>query len=200
MRQRIGTAGLALPHPTGLLYALRWLSGILLVVAGAGIVAPTETLVAVFRADPFSSAASYFMKLTVAAACAGFIEEVSYRGVLYGVLRKRLAPVAAMMVTAACFMLAHGEFNPLMFSMGLLCAWMVERYHSVLPGMIVHIGWDLSSGIHAWMIGAMNVDPGGYFQSVAVVTGVVFVTVWIVERRVAQVRRGEPPPTMMNQL
>lgn len=183
LRQPVRTAGLASPPLAGILYALRWLSGILLVVAVASIIAPAETLITVFRAKPDAAPESYFMRLLVAAACAGFIEEVAYRGILYGALRKRLAPIAAIVVTAACFMLAHGEVNPLAFGMGLLCGWMVEKYHSLLPGMIVHTGWDLASGINAWFVGAMNLDPHRYFQAVALLTGTVFVAVWIMGKR-----------------
>jgi membrane protease YdiL (CAAX protease family) len=47
--------------------------------------------------------------------------------------------------------------------MGLLCAWMVERYHSLLPAIILHSGWDLASGINAWFLGAMKLDPESFF-------------------------------------
>lgn len=181
--QPLGTAGLALPTAKGILQALRWLFGVVLAVAIAGAVAPPDTVTAAFHMETHESGARYFMRLFVAASLAGLIEEIGYRGILYGALRKRMAPVAAMVVTAAGFMFAHGEVNPFAFFMGLLCAWMVERYHSVLPGIIVHTGWDLSSGINLWFLGAMGVDPHGFFQTVALFTGAAFVAVWIMGKR-----------------
>jgi membrane protease YdiL (CAAX protease family) len=115
----------------------------------------------------------------VAAGLAGFIEEVGYRGILYGTLRARMSPLAAGAVTATCFMLAHGEINPLAFGMGLLCAWMVERYRSLLPGIIIHSGWDLTSGIHAWCLGALKYNPHSFFQVVVLLTGGGLVALWI---------------------
>lgn len=41
LRQPVRTAGLASPPATGILDALRWLSGVLLAVAGASMLAPT---------------------------------------------------------------------------------------------------------------------------------------------------------------
>lgn len=190
--QPLGTAGLAWPPAKGILQACRWLFGVVWVVAIAGAAAPPDTVAAAFRMEAHESGALYFMRLLVAASLAGLIEETGYRGILYGALRTRMAPVAAMVVTAAGFMLAHGEVNPFAFFMGLLCAWMVERYHSVLPGIIVHTGWDLFSGINLWGIGAMNLDPHGFFQTVALVTGAAFVAVWIMGKGWTNTPRDTP--------
>ena len=169
----------------GMLHAVQWLMGMVCLVAVAGMVAPPESVAAAFHMDfddsegLYAAAVHYFVKLLAAAGLAGLIEEVGYRGILYGTLRARMSPRVAATVTAACFMLAHGEINPLGFGMGLLCAWMVERYRSLLPGIVIHSGWDFASGIHAWFLGALKYNPHGYFQVVALLTGAGFVVLWI---------------------
>lgn len=137
IRQPVHSAGLASPPVAGILHALRWAFGVLLAIAVSGTMAPPETVARVFHMERHTAGWVYFAMLVAAASFAGLVEEVGYRGILYGAVRKRMSPLAAMVLTSACFMLAHGEVNPLAFGMGLLCARMVEKYHSVLPGMIL---------------------------------------------------------------
>ncbi len=188
--QPLRTIGFAIENAgQGILSALGWLFGMVFLVAVAGMVAPPDSVAAAFHMDIdrskglSASAALYFVKLLVAASLAGLIEETGYRGILYGGLRTGMNPAAAMGLTAACFMLAHGEINPLAFGMGLLCAWMVERYRSVLPGIVVHTGWDLATGINVWFLGAVKWDPHSFFQTVALLTGAACAAVWIIGRR-----------------
>jgi membrane protease YdiL (CAAX protease family) len=185
--QPVRSAGLSFIHAgPGMLSALRWLFGMVCLVAVAGMAAPPGTVAAAFYMDIdlseglYAAAILYGVKLLVAASLAGLIEEVGYRGILYGLLRTRINPMAAMALTAVGFMLAHGEINPLAFGMGLLCAWMVERYHSLLPAIILHSGWDLASGINAWFLGAMKQDPESFFHTVALLTGAGWLVVWLI--------------------
>src|SRR5690606_15555958 len=127
------------PPPAAMVAALRWLFGVLLVVALAGAMAPPETVRRVFRVEPHTAGWMYFVMLGVAACFAGLVEEVGYRGLLYGALRERMSPFIATVLTASCFMLAHGEVNPLAFGMGVICARMVEQYRSVIPGVLLHV-------------------------------------------------------------
>lgn len=190
IRQPVVKAGLVSLPPVASVVALRWLFGVLLVVALAGLVAPAETVTRAFHVDPRTAGWVYFAMLAVAAGCAGLVEEVGYRGLLYGALRKRMSPFAVTLITAACFMWAHGEVNPLAFGMGVICARMVEQYHSVIPGMILHIGWDLASGTNAWALGAMHLDPHRYFQAAALVMGAASLALWFVGKMMA--KQGQP--------
>ena len=151
--------------------ALRWLCGVLLVVAIAGTIAPEETITRAFRIEPHTDGWIYFLTLVVAAGCAGLVEEIGYRGLLYGVLRTRMRPLMAMVLMSACFMLAHGGVNPLAFGMGLVTARLVEKYHSVLPGIVLHTAWDLAAGTNAWFLGAMNIEPHNYFAVAVILFG-----------------------------
>jgi membrane protease YdiL (CAAX protease family) len=69
------------------------------------------------------------------------LEELLFRGVLYGTLRLRLAPLPAALASAAIFALAHGYgvvgFASVLGS-GVLWAIAYERTRSLLPGMLAH--------------------------------------------------------------
>jgi len=72
---------------------------------------------------------------------APIFEELAFRGLLYAILRRRLTPLPAAMISAGIFALAHGYgvigFLSVFWS-GLLWAWIYERTGSVLPGIIAH--------------------------------------------------------------
>jgi hypothetical protein len=69
------------------------------------------------------------------------VEELLFRGVLYGTLRLRLGPLPATATSAALFALAHGYgligFVSVFVS-GVLWALAYERTRSLLPGMLAH--------------------------------------------------------------
>jgi len=69
------------------------------------------------------------------------LEELLFRGVLYGTLRLRLAPAPATLASAGLFAVAHGYgavgFASVLMS-GVLWAVAYERTRSLLPGMLAH--------------------------------------------------------------
>ena len=69
------------------------------------------------------------------------LEELLFRGVLYGTLRLRLGPWPATAVSAGFFALAHGYgvigFASVAMS-GVLWAVAYERTRSLLPGILAH--------------------------------------------------------------
>lgn len=72
---------------------------------------------------------------------APIFEELAFRGILYAILRRRLTPLPAAMLSACIFAAAHGYgligFVSVFWS-GLLWAWLYERTGSLIPGMIAH--------------------------------------------------------------
>ena len=77
---------------------------------------------------------------------APIFEELAFRGILYAILRRRLTPLPAAMISACIFAAAHGYgligFLSVFWS-GLLWAWLYERTGSLIPGMIAHAGNNL---------------------------------------------------------
>jgi membrane protease YdiL (CAAX protease family) len=76
-----------------------------------------------------------------------FVEELTFRGLLYGTLRTRTGPPLAAMASACIFAIAHGYgptgFLSVLIS-GLLWAIAYERTRSLLPGILAHAANNLS--------------------------------------------------------
>lgn len=77
-------------------------------------------------------------------------EELVFRGLLFGTLRRGLGPVAAALVAAAVFALAHG-YGVLgfatVFLSGVLWAWAYERTGSLVPSIAAHAVDNLSAAL-----------------------------------------------------
>ncbi|MBI1422550.1 MAG: CPBP family intramembrane metalloprotease [Gammaproteobacteria bacterium] len=69
------------------------------------------------------------------------MEEIGFRGLVYTTLRSRLGPTLAIVVSATLFSALHlksvAGFLSIFWS-GLLLAYAYERYHSLLPGIVMH--------------------------------------------------------------
>jgi membrane protease YdiL (CAAX protease family) len=79
--------------------------------------------------------------LVVAAVGAPFFEELFFRGVLYGALRRRFGVAVGVVVSAALFAALHPQlplgFLPIFF-LGAIFAAIYEWRQSLVPGMVFH--------------------------------------------------------------
>ena len=79
---------------------------------------------------------------------APLLEEIVFRGLLYGTLRRWMGWPAAALLTAAVFAAAHGYgvagFGSV-FASGIMWAVAYERTRSLLPGMIAHAANNVSA-------------------------------------------------------
>ncbi len=86
------------------------------------------------------------MSLTEYVVIAPVFEELAFRGLLFGVLRRRYQWLPAAAISAGIFAVAHGYgligFTSVFWS-GLIWAWIYERTGSLLPGMIAHAANNL---------------------------------------------------------
>lgn len=89
--------------------------------------------------DP-ARATPFFANAFVICVIAPFVEELTFRGAGYSLLRARFGVEPAMVGTALCFGLAHGlvEALPLLVAFGIGLAWLRERQNSVIPGVLLH--------------------------------------------------------------
>ena len=71
---------------------------------------------------------------------APFVEEMTFRGVGYGLLAARFGAEPAIVGIGVLFGLAHGlvEALPLLVAFGIGLAWLRESQNSTIPGMILH--------------------------------------------------------------
>lgn len=69
------------------------------------------------------------------------MEEIGFRGLIYTSLRSRAGPTLAIVLCAALFSAMHLQsvagFLSIFWS-GMLLAYAYERYHSLLPGIVMH--------------------------------------------------------------
>ncbi|HLY74060.1 MAG TPA: type II CAAX endopeptidase family protein [Planctomycetota bacterium] len=83
---------------------------------------------------------------------APFSEEIVFRGVSFRGLRRRLGFPLSAMVSACLFSMAHLDLPHAiqLIAVGTVLAWTTERSGSILPGMILHAGINLSSLVLIW--------------------------------------------------
>lgn len=69
------------------------------------------------------------------------LEEIGFRGLLYTTLRSKFTPTIAIVISAILFSALHlkslNGFLSIFWS-GLILAYAYERYHSLLPGIVIH--------------------------------------------------------------
>jgi len=74
------------------------------------------------------------------------MEEIGFRGLIYTTMRSRIGPTLAIVVSALLFSALHlksvAGFLSIFWS-GLLLAYAYERYHSLLPGIVMHAAGNL---------------------------------------------------------
>jgi membrane protease YdiL (CAAX protease family) len=87
-----------------------------------------------------SRAAPFFANAFVVCIIAPVVEELTFRGVGFGLLAARFGGEPAVVVSGVLFGLAHGlvEALPLLVAFGIGLAWLRERQNSTIPGIILH--------------------------------------------------------------
>ncbi|HZJ55936.1 MAG TPA: type II CAAX endopeptidase family protein [Myxococcaceae bacterium] len=89
-----------------------------------------------------------FLAMTGAVAAAPIGEEVIFRGLLLqGLLRRGVQMLPAVVASAAIFSLCHVNLVglPALFELGLVFGLLYARTRSVLPGMVAHLGSNLTA-------------------------------------------------------
>ncbi len=107
-----------------------------------------------FGAEPYLGVISI-------AVIAPVVEEVVFRGFVYGGLRHRLGVPAALVISSAVFALAHSLsvggsillLAPSLFIAGLVLAWVYERTKSLVPGMLLHATFNLIAVLAIFAVG-----------------------------------------------
>jgi len=87
-----------------------------------------------------SRAAPFVANFVVVALVAPFVEELTYRGLGFAGVRDAYGPIAAIVVTALAFGLAHGLVValPVLSIFGAILAWLRFKTESLYPSVILH--------------------------------------------------------------
>ena len=134
----------ALREPKSWRGALTAMAGVLLVVYAVGaamspFVDPGEEQGLTPDEWDSSRANAFLVNALVVVLVAPVVEELMFRGVGFGLLRKYGA-WTAILVTGAAFSAIHGlvEGFPILFAFGVGLAWLRERTGSVYPCILLH--------------------------------------------------------------
>lgn len=128
-----------------------------------------------FQGTDLNQAVPMFLIQLLCVAGLGSLEEIKYRGLLYSSLRKKLGSRPAIVVNALCFMTAHGTPNLVLFVIGCMSAWLLEKYRSVIPGIVVHLVWNIAMYVAGWFISVLKVSPNTFYQYAAMTICAVLV-------------------------
>ena len=87
-----------------------------------------------------SRAAPFVANFLVVALVAPFVEELTYRGLGYAAVRDTFGVLAAILITAIAFGLAHGLVValPVLTIFGAILAWLRYSTDSIYPPMLLH--------------------------------------------------------------
>jgi membrane protease YdiL (CAAX protease family) len=107
-----------------------------------------------FGAEPYLAVISI-------AVIAPVVEEIVFRGFIYGGLRPRLGVTLSVLLSAAVFALAHSLsvggsillLGPSLFLAGVALALVYERSRSLVPGMVMHASFNLIAVVAIFLIG-----------------------------------------------
>jgi membrane protease YdiL (CAAX protease family) len=102
------------------------------------------------------------LTLIAAAVVAPLVEEIFFRGFLYGGLRGRIGVAGAMLVSTLFFTALHfsiDQFVPIFF-LGLFLAWLYEKTGSLYPGMFLHMANNAISLVLFALLKAVGGLPG----------------------------------------
>lgn len=75
---------------------------------------------------------------------APFCEEILFRGFFYGAFRNKLGVPLSMIASSALFAVMHFDKSgaPMLFAIGMVCAYLYERTRSLIPSIITHGLWN----------------------------------------------------------
>lgn len=89
-------------------------------------------------------AASPVMQFFCVGLMAPVLEEILFRGLILGTLKKEMHPWVAIIISAVSFGIAHGTAISFIYAtgLGLLMGWLFVRFNSVLPTIIFHMAYN----------------------------------------------------------
>ncbi len=76
---------------------------------------------------------------------APIVEEIVIRGLFYGRLKRGMPMFAAMLISSWIFGLVHGAMIWVIYAslLGMLIAWIYEKYRSLTAAILFHLGFNL---------------------------------------------------------
>ena len=72
------------------------------------------------------------------------LEEILFRGLILGTLKKTMHPWIAIVISSVIFGLAHGTPIGILYAtcLGILMGWLTIKFNSILPSMVFHMAYN----------------------------------------------------------
>lgn len=130
-------------------------------------------------------------------ACVGpLVEELFFRGALFGALRRSHGALGAGIVSGACFVVGHLNFRkwPALAVVAVVLTQLRVASGSLLPSLVMHVAFNAVT-VLAFFTGQVAFDRPPALEIVPAVSGVfvtavLMVIVHLVASRAADARRG----------
>lgn len=108
--------------------------------------------------DIFNSVSSPWLIFLTGIIIAPLVEEIFFRGFIYTGLREKYGWIAAALVSAGLFALAHIQplSMPPIFLMGLIFAYLYQRTESIWPAVIMHFATNTLGLAAAYLISQLE--------------------------------------------
>lgn len=122
------------------------------------------------------------------AVAAPIVEEFLFRGLIYNRLRERMKFVPAALVSSLVFGALHGNAVQFLYAfiIGLLLAFVYEKFKTILAPVIFHAGANLISVIITNIMPeeGIGLTTGGYMLLVVAELAVTLLILWLIDRKV----------------
>ena len=75
---------------------------------------------------------------------APLLEEILFRGLILGTLKREMHPWAAILLSSLAFGAAHGTAISFIYAtgIGILMGWLFVKFNSVLPSIVFHVAYN----------------------------------------------------------
>lgn len=97
-----------------------------------------------------------------------FQEEIIFRGIFYGAIRQHLPPIPSIILNAYFFSIFHDEFSVMVLFLGILLAYMYEKFRTLLPVAIFHSLWNCFLTINQTIGIPFDLNPFYYYVWISI--------------------------------
>lgn len=97
---------------------------------------------------------SRLLQVLTTVVAAPILEELIYRGLLYGRMREMVSPVPAILCSSLVFGICHGNLVQFVFAcgIGILLSCVYEKYGKIATAIWMHMTVNLTSLILTWVL------------------------------------------------
>ena len=129
-----------------------------------------------------------WIQLVSAGILAPVAEELIHRGIIYERLKKYISITGAMVISTAFFAAMHGNFIQIVYTfiIGLVFAYVYERFKCLWAPVILHCGANISAILVTYFVGDKGIAVGlGSFALIVVAElAIVFLLLLLITKNV----------------